>query len=85
MSRATRPCRRLPVGAREQLLARLLYYRSLRRVSRVMGLSVPTLRRAVVGRSLRPGQAREVLEALRAQAHYRRDHWGQGRWTARAA
>ncbi len=65
MSRATRPRHVLAAPLREKLLTKLLYYRSLRRVRLVLRLPEHLIRRAIVGRSLRPWQARAVALSMR--------------------
>lgn len=65
MSRATRPRRVLPAPLRERLLALLLSRRSLWSTARGLRLPEALIRRAVVGRALRPWQARAVVLSLR--------------------
>jgi len=65
MSRATRPRQPLAVPLRERLLARVLYACSLDCAGEDLGLAPRLLRRAMVGRPLRPWQARAVAGSLR--------------------
>lgn len=68
MSRATRPRQVLAAPLRERLLALLLYYRCIRRLARILRLVPSLIRRAVVGRALRPWQVRAVALSLRGRA-----------------